>query len=795
MADTYFRVIASSPDGIVLEPDIEPYRFFIFREETRQYKFQFAGDKNVNIIRDVEPASNRWIYLFGKYKDGNCKVYEIQTDNDGKFDVYKLPVNENAYSRPSPAYKDAVYVKNYDDKNNQITYYVMISEMKLPHKRFFDPQNGLTKDPSIRAANVDDSALTQLVVSDGIEVCSVTNHLKLARLINQGYQNALNEFYKFRYDLTLSGDYPENIRIGQSDENAPHFSDSQETQDERLKRFAASIVLALINKDKKRSAFLEKNGNLFNNYIAEKAKPEIKAHIKIRDKVSLLHDILFDPHYIETIRDYLCDDSKEEFEQHITEAISEIIARLDETTVGQELIGKCYDKNTPFLGKNDTLIPNIVEKALKKTNNALKPTLPAQKVLKSSFSITGNIIKYIMSQQSITFAEKEKEITGIFEKYVKLKIRRKIQDIVDSGVLKEKDLTVRINHPTLPDVLPEMKFDRFYIDAAGSEKYKHLENLKGQLAYFTAVLNMLSLLKNMNDLQAKKDLKSSYLVAKDISALSLWIIELFLKNDKLKPILESKGINSTVLKKVGYTVTAITGTVDAILNGCTAYNDFAKESDVDAGIFKTVETIGSGCLGASGICGATGLGAGASPALAVIGSILSGIGGVGYLVTNDDAASLFLKNCPWGVNNKSVLDCATLKESIEKILSAMYSFKIDATESGKDLNIDIIPKIISPYMKIELCIKAFKGSKTSIFLDANNSTVIHSQEGKTIIRYKYPNYDGNGMEITVNIDTYGDGTFYLPSKGEYTKFTKASKSIYDDYLHRSSMLDESQKTA
>ncbi len=253
MADKDTQITASTPKGIVVGAVNVPYRFFIFREETRQYKFQFAGDKNVHIERDVEPACDRWIYLFGKYKDGTCKVYEIQTSEDGRFDVYKLPKNEKEYSRPSPAYKDAIYVKNYDDKKNKITYYVMISEMKLPHKRFFDPQNGLIKDPSIRAADVDDAKLTQLVVSDGIEICSVTNHLKLGRLLNQGYQNALNKFYQFRFDLALEGEYPEDLRVDtQTDSNAPHFIDTQAMQEERLKRFAASIVLALITKGQKK---------------------------------------------------------------------------------------------------------------------------------------------------------------------------------------------------------------------------------------------------------------------------------------------------------------------------------------------------------------------------------------------------------------------------------------------------------------------------------------------------------------------------------------------------------------
>jgi hypothetical protein len=813
MAGIYLQIIASSPDGVDAEP-IASERLIEFREvkkETKQNELQGkapptlqdegspAPKEKGTSYWDVEPARRKFIYLFGKYKNGTCKIYEIITNEEGKFDQYQLPENESEYSRPSPVYEDYVIVDNYDTKRNEIIYYVMISDMKLPHKRFFDPKNGLKKDPSIRAADIDDPWQTcrKVTYSEDVggevEICGVKNYLKLARLLNQGYQNALNRFYKYRYNLSLSGEYPEDIRLGQSDdENAPHFINSQESQNERLKRFAASIVLALIKNNKqRRDICLENHGSKFSNYIIELAKPERQAYTDISVKISLLSDILSDPRYSETINDYLLDESNEKLKLYVTDAVSEIVARFDESEEGRKLIGECYNKGTPILGKNDTVKRNIIDKVLKKTNDTLEPTELEQKALHSIFRITNNICKYVLHRMDIDFAQKEKLMKSVLFINVDLELIEDLREVY--GYYGHPQVT-----PTHPGVRPPMKM-KYYIvnkDAFKDRQklYTRYKNLSGHLF---AALNTLSLLRNIEDVKDKKDCKSTYLALKDLANISVWLVNTTYDIDTFKPLLASKGITSAVVKKIGYTVTAITGTVDTILNGCTAYKEFAKEGDVDAGIFKTIEMFGSGFLGASGICFLTGVGAGVSLPLAITGSVLSGIGGVGYLVTNDDAASVFLKNCPWGIDFKSQdFSTGTLKASIDTILTAMYSFEIEASEEfNNSLNIDIIPKIVSPYMKIELQIKVSRGAEPSFILNSNNSTVIHNQEGRTIIRYNYPNYDDKGMKIEVNIDTYGDGTFCLPKNGEYKKFTKAPKSIFDDYLHRNSLFDGSPKTA
>ncbi|NLD92805.1 MAG: hypothetical protein GX639_09070 [Fibrobacter sp.] len=777
MAVKYFQIIESSPDGIVLEP-VDSDRQFVFKEVKRQYKFQQPGDTNVHTERDVEPASNRWIYLFGKYKNGKCKVYEIQTNEEGKFDTYQLPENESAYSRPSPAYKDVVCVDNLDGKNNLITYYVMLSEMKLPHNRFFDPQNGLIKDPSKRAANVDDPEQTQVAVFDDYEVCSVTNHLKLARLLNQGYQNALNEFYKFRYDLSLEGEYPEDLRVDtQTDSNAPQFVDNQEMQEERLKRFAASIVLALITKEQKKVGtypngqpkylaeyndkimFLDRNGNFFNDYIRGKVEPELRAQIKIRDKVSLLNELMVDTHFNETLNDYLLNDELDDSEaraQYITEQFDEITARLDETEDGREIIGLYYEKNYRFFGKNDKTIPNLVEKATKD----FKSTARAQKIVKSCISIFSALVKFTMEHQKLKFAEKEKQIAELFDTYVFLKIVRMVVD-----------------RKKLSHLLPDIEYFEYKIDPPSKIVYNRLGDVKDLFAKFSAVLNALNFLKNFIEYK-EKGARSAYLAAKDANLILLWAAELALTPNKethelskIGKFLDSHGVTATVVKKVNYATIAITGTIDTALHGYDAYNAIVNEGDVDAGIFKSIEGLGSTCLAASGICYLTGAGVGWGAGLMLVGTLLNATGGAGYVLTDDTPLSVFLKNCPWGIHKNYNQDYATLKKSVERILAVIYNFKLKAAFNPENINelyIDIQPKIVSPNMKIELYLSTASGDPITI--DSNNYEVIHNPASDPIIRFTRKGFVGLGfLNVKAKIDTYGDGTFILPSPDKYNE--------------------------
>lgn len=153
------------------------------------------------------------------------------------------------------------------------------------------------------------------------------------------------------------------------------------------------------------------------------------------------------------------------------------------------------------------------------------------------------------------------------------------------------------------------------------------------------------------------------------------------------------------------------------------------------------------------------------------GTLLNATGGAGYVITDDTPLSVFLKNCPWGTNKNYNQDYATLKKSVDRILAVIYNFEIKASfdpDNINELHIDIIPKVVSPNMKIELFLSTASGNPIDI--DSNNYHVIQDPEAGTIIGYTRKGYVGFGyLHVKAKIDTYGDGTFVLPSPEKYNE--------------------------
>lgn len=174
-------------------------RWFVFREVTRVSETMPAGA--ISRQRwDVEPAKERFFYLFGVHCDGTSDVWEVRTDVDGRFRTglreQRCPRNG---SGQDGEYEDAVAVAGKDALGEPIRYFVMLSEVGLPDNRLFDSVDGIVSDPSRRCADVDDETQSpKWSCSDGTEIVGVMNYLREGRRRRRRYEDLVTQWELFR---------------------------------------------------------------------------------------------------------------------------------------------------------------------------------------------------------------------------------------------------------------------------------------------------------------------------------------------------------------------------------------------------------------------------------------------------------------------------------------------------------------------------------------------------------------------------------------------------------------------
>ncbi|MCX7726847.1 MAG: hypothetical protein N2053_08355, partial [Chitinispirillaceae bacterium] len=180
-------------------------------EEDRWIVFEEA-EKFLEVVGHYErwepaPAKNRWIYVFGLSGGKVVRVWEVRTDNNGKFATYEL-TEDNYDSRPvGEEYEDVVPVPTRDGDGNKYTFYAALSEIRLPLKRIFDKREGLIVDPKKRCVNIDDNEqVARKVDSSGEEHVILVNYLRRAEELRRRYDRVLEELEELRRPSSVEAD-------------------------------------------------------------------------------------------------------------------------------------------------------------------------------------------------------------------------------------------------------------------------------------------------------------------------------------------------------------------------------------------------------------------------------------------------------------------------------------------------------------------------------------------------------------------------------------------------------------
>jgi hypothetical protein len=152
MANKILQVIASTPDGVEFEFTDES-RWIIFEETAEKIDPTLAY-----AFSNAQAIKNKWIYAFGS-TDGTTftGVWEIKTDSTGnQFATYELTEDNYDTRSASLPMEDVAFIPEKDQSGKPYTVYACVSEIRIPSKRIFNPEDGILKNPTIRCSNIDD---------------------------------------------------------------------------------------------------------------------------------------------------------------------------------------------------------------------------------------------------------------------------------------------------------------------------------------------------------------------------------------------------------------------------------------------------------------------------------------------------------------------------------------------------------------------------------------------------------------------------------------------------------------
>jgi hypothetical protein len=596
---------------------------------------------------DHEAAKERFIYLWGKNGDGSYVLWEIQTNKEGKFYSQIRRIGTGPSNAPAATdFEEVVPVPGQDDNNNNIQYFVMLSEFRLSEKRLFDTNEGIIKQPEKRCANIDDISQTVRNVersgTDEIENVGVLNHIREGIRRNRVFQNRFNNYLSSRYDLTVRAPFSEDTVIANETFKESDVKETAQQRYERLKRLSASLVLQCITKEKKvvgtngdgsareeivfneelKGRYLYESGRYFVNYIQTRLQDELTQFHAARRAVEQIWEWIKADGFCQTLIDYIqtaeLDNAADPLIEKMNEGYASILERVDEFIPGKELILKMFNGNDLLISQKKGLI----------TNGKL-----VQKHSKWYIKLVKAVAKAVTETKEIPLLVKERLIENLFKKALGLELKRTLEIIETKKYIsnfEKAKLGAKIN------------FNRYLIDPESLAIYEQQKNLKDALDDLGCVVDVFSLTMNIYEWSSGgKFQKEGYATLKDAMAIIVYIGKKYQNTKKFAT-------------GVGYISSGITSSIDSVISGIQTYKEF-KENDTDAAFFKAGETVGSALLAASSICylvgassSATGVGVPIGAPLLVVGVTLNVAGGIGYWFVNDTPQSTFLEESLWG---------------------------------------------------------------------------------------------------------------------------------------------------